>query len=94
MIHVRQHIPDFVQGSPYFVEGSPPNECDVATTAELIALPWVKTWEEIPGFVRFSIDRQEPGRTFLMAEMKESWWVVAFLSIGPLDLPDWVMPKS
>jgi hypothetical protein len=81
LIKVVQHVPGFVSG----VE---PNVAQVATTADLLALPWIKQYEKRgdPPFFRFS---QSDG--LLMAEYGDGkkWWVVARLSGDPVDLPEW-----
>ena len=78
---VRQHIPSFCDGSPV-------NTADVNSTAELLALPWVQTWSEHSNFKRFSLSDSIPP-PLLMAEMTDSYWVVAYLEKYDWDLPKW-----
>lgn len=80
---VRQHIPGFISG----VE---PEEAEVASTEDLLALPWVARIEKMPGFHRWVKNRGFNGRWNLMIEVDEgkSWWVIAYVT-GDLLLPEW-----
>ncbi len=72
----------------------------VATVADLLNEPWIKTWTEpvtdrgvVQTFTRWSL---ADGNT-LMAEYNDNahWWVVAYLrSDQPIDLPTWAPPKE
>ena len=83
-IHVRQHLPGFVDIDPQ-------PEVDVAGIDEVLAIPWIASWTTAPTFHRWSVSSDER-RHMLMAEMKHgtSWHVVAYLtSDTPIALPEW-----
>lgn len=84
---IRQHIPGFVTG----VE---PDEADVETLAELLALPWVKQYETRvfkASFHRWSAAFNSGADYHLMAEYNggTAWWVVAYMEGGDPGLPKW-----
>lgn len=83
MIKAVEHVPGFVTG----IE---PNVADVATTAELLALPWVKQYEQAPD-PAYSFHRWVQHHGHLMTEYNGGavWFVVAYLSGDPVELPEW-----
>jgi len=67
---------------------------------ELLAIPWIASWKDIPTFYRFSISYEayplrDASIARLMAEFKDGyeWWVIAHLpnykAFLLLDLPKW-----
>lgn len=77
-MNVRQHIPNFVTG----VE---PEEGQASTLAELRAMRFVAAWEIVPGFVRWEVSK-----IYLMAILKDSFYVAAYLEEPHLyGLPEW-----
>jgi hypothetical protein len=80
-MRVRQHIPAFFQAEGHV--------SDAETTADVLTLPWVKSWENNFNGTQFHRWSQVDGNT-LMAEYDQGrhWWVVAFVD-GVLDLPKW-----
>ena len=82
MIRLRQY-------APTFVEGFEPNVATVSSVAEMLALPWVQAFAEIPGFHRWSYKDR-----LLMLEREggRKWLVVAMIEEGDVpatELPDW-----
>lgn len=81
-MNVTQHVPDFVD------TGQSPRAAQASTLSELLAIDWVKTWEEDGQFSRFSL----ADGCLLMAEYSNGarWYVVATLSEPELyGLPVW-----
>ena len=91
MIEYTQHIPSFV-------DGVQPERGTVATTEELLALPWVGKWTFMRKgkFERWSYAPYLTGtaRGLLIAEYDDGWWVVAHTSGDPPELPSWQMPRK
>jgi len=84
MIRLVQYIPAFVE------TGEPPKEATVENVAAMLALPWVKEWEQDAGFVRWGYSDRH-----LMAISKGKWWVVAIIIEGDVpatELPEWSGP--
>lgn len=78
-IRLRRYLPNFVD----YREPLP--EVGVATTAEALLVPWVASWND-DNLLRFSVS----DGTHLMAEQKDdTFWVVARILSGTLDLPVW-----
>lgn len=94
---IRQHIPGCVDATA--------KDAEVSSVEELLALPWVKHWEEDTDpwppneFYRwsYSLDRgdfyPQPKYWHLMAELRggAEWWVVAYVPVE-MDrgkLPAW-----
>lgn len=96
-MHIKQHIPNFV-------DGVDPEHADFSTLEELLAIPFVHQWTRHPvrdepdkGFHRFSISprgnnpdsdwKRADGYTdaLLMCERKAGfeWWVVGYIT--PLE---------
>src|SRR5690242_5571373 len=99
MAKVHQHVPAFVN------DGEGGHRSEVSNSAELLALPWVKSWER--SSVSIAAGATEPTiRPFyrwsrsadcLVAEYDNGhhWWVVAFTDPNILsDLPQWNPPRS
>jgi hypothetical protein len=78
---VRQHIPSFSEAEPEMAE--------VQTLKELLALPFVKKWQEALGFSHYAFN---PAENLLIADRLDAYWVIAHLS-GDLSivqkLPRW-----
>lgn len=83
-VKVTQHVPG------YF-DGVDPCRDDVATLEELLALPWVKQWEQPFRGLPFVGWRQATGSLLaLYGEDESSWWVVAHAPKEALaSLPEW-----
>lgn len=85
MIHLREHIPSFVDID------RPPHEATVVTVAEMLDLKFVRPWKDQENFHRFSVSRASTGNV-LMAEVDEGrrWYVVGFIEAGDVsELPEW-----
>lgn len=83
-MQIKQHIPAAVSG----VE---PDIVNFKNLEELLQIPFVKKFESLPGFYRFSLS-EFGSRTLLMAELnkQKSWWVVGRIEEPfALDLPKW-----
>ncbi len=88
------------QYRPNYCSGFEDARLDVQTTDELLALDWIKSWTDTPGFHRFVQSGGERGNDgprwqgrrwwTLMVELHggAEWWVVAHVSEPP-DLPVW-----
>lgn len=83
---IRKHIP----GS---VSGIEPQQCEVSSQAELLALDWVVTWgsDEIDGAPFWRYSQSKHGEEYLlMGEWKNDtghkWWVIGYMSESA-DLP-------
>jgi hypothetical protein len=92
---VIQHIPTYVDGDRQSAE--------VTSTQELKTLCFIAEWSSLPGFYRFSIERDfipENHSHLLMAEFKngERFYVAARLQGKDLeafqDLPDWMVAQG
>jgi hypothetical protein len=92
MITYRQHRPGYIELS------TDPEAGEAGSLSDLLALPWVASWERDPDglpFYRWAFapyGRRAPeGRGLLMATYADGtkWWVVAILSENP-GLPIWV----
>lgn len=83
MIHLREHIPGFI-------ELGGPRQADAETTKQLVAIPWVRAWLGVADDAHFVISDDT-----LMVECtrygRPWWWVIGYLS-GELvvELPRWV----
>jgi hypothetical protein len=88
-MRVKQHISSFIEATPEEYE-------EVNTLVELLALPFVSKWKEVPGFLQFSKSSYR-NHWLLMADLDTAWSVVAHLfqvDIKTLqDLPDWKYRK-
>lgn len=86
MNRITQYVPGCVDG-----ESVVPFSDAFSTVEELLALPWVAQWRNLPGcpFRRFSLS--DGGRR-LMAEYlagQHKWWVVGHLEKPLEGLPEW-----
>ena len=88
---ITQHVPRFVDLD------TPPKTAKFRCLSELLKISFVKTWSDRKGFVRFSVCPSDgPGdAASLMAEFKDSFWVVGDLSkeYEALGLPIWECPE-
>lgn len=78
---LKQHIPDFCDGFDR-------HEVEADTIEEILACPWVESWQRDDGFYRFEISE---GR-YLMAVFNNGakWWVVGYFDDATgVDLPIW-----
>lgn len=80
---VRQHVPNWADVDGY--------RADVSTLEELLALPWVKQWEQPFRDLPFVGWRQSTGSLLaLYGEDESLWWVVAEAPPELLaTLPEW-----
>ncbi len=85
MIKVVQHVPGWA-----WDPGRSERAAEVATLAELLAIPWIRSWSTDHKFHRYSLS----DGCLLMAELDAGfvWWVLAHLhgpGIDELGLPVW-----
>ena len=73
----RQHVPGFVDIDP--------KEAHVSTLEEVLALPWVHRWAEIPNH-KFDMWTVEDDTLIAVYDGGTYWWVVGY-SRFKLDLP-------
>ena len=83
MIHIKQHIPNFI-------DGVDPKNATLQSVADLDIIDWIRSWKESAGFHRFS-QSADYGRYLLMAEYSggAEWWVVGYLDQNIPGLPEW-----
>lgn len=87
MNKIKQYRPAFFTGFPDLLE------IEFDTVDELLAIPFVASWQTDPEFYKFSIcGRDGYGKMLtLICEQDEgaSWWVVGFLDSDVPSLPAW-----
>lgn len=83
MITIRQHRPAFIDIS------IPPQQAEVTTLNELLALPWIARWREVPERHK-SFDGFFYSQNCLMVTYDENqhWYVIGYLKENP-GLPEW-----
>ena len=84
---IKQHYPNFC-------EGFTPEVVSFSSTEELLNIPFVKKFSELPKFYRYSISsyKKYETRDLLMCELDEGyeWWVIGILENKEnVNLPEW-----
>lgn len=95
MIRVRQHVPGYC-------DGVTPRDATAATTAELLAVPWIATCVEGEWFARngllwarpfhrFSVTRDSSPTLIAEYDNGDHWRVLAYILEGAVlvELPEW-----
>lgn len=84
MIHLKQHVPNFIETD------EARQEADVDSAADLAAIEWIQRWARMPEFHRWS-QSSSGSSTLLIAEVDggHSQWVVAYADKPFADLPTW-----
>jgi hypothetical protein len=74
------------QYRPAFFEGFKNEVCEFDSIQDLIEIPFVKNFMELPGFHQFSMSGNK-----LMASYHKGkeWWVVGFIENKNINLPIW-----
>jgi len=78
------------QRFPNFFSGFIPKEYDFDTIEELLDIPFVKRWMEMPKFFRLTKSRMKSSQQILMCELNEGkeFWAIGWLyNSYDLDLP-------
>ncbi len=93
---ISRHIPAAARDDDYV-----PEIAEFSNLEELKSIPWVASWITDPTFKQLSFSPPERKcgclhAAFLMAELKDSFWVLGYMDADPtmLGLPEWVAPAE
>lgn len=76
MTEVREYMPGFVD--PVHIERA---VGDADNLEELLALPFIKKWTDMPDFLSFRVSYEPPDHYTLVADLKNGhYWVAAFMA--------------
>lgn len=76
---------------PGWATGFPARQAHASSMAEMLRIPWVRSWTKAPDFARFSVSSDGPADHCLMCELDDgaTWWVLAYMDTRPDWLPEW-----